>query len=120
MNNYLRAIMDFFSDDDDPDEAHYDPLHVGAMVVITLFGLSILFWLLWALLVFGGGLQAKIIPALQLLLGVKKAAELGYAGYPFQMGVFEGWVTNVIALVFLTAIIGLGWYVFKKKEQAAK
>ena len=115
MKNIFIEIKEFFSDKEDPSELHYDPVHVGAMILFVLFVNTVLFWLLWALLVFGGGLQSKIIPALQVLLTKKTAADFGYVGYPYEMGVFEGWITNVIAFVMLIAAIIAGWKVFNNR-----
>lgn len=109
LQEYLRAA---FSDDEDPSEPTYDPVHVGAMIVIVLFAMTVLFWLLWALLVFGGGIQAKIAPALQVLFTSKTAGDFGYIGSPYAMGVFEGWQTNVIALALALAVMGAIAYVF--------
>ena len=65
MNKFITDIADFFSDKEDLDEPRYDPVHIGAMIVLVLFVNTVIFWLLWSLLVFGGGLQAKVIPFLQ-------------------------------------------------------
>lgn len=101
----LNALLAYVSDEEDPDEPAYDPLHVAAMIVCVLVAMNLLFWLLWALLVFGGGIQAKILPALQVLFTAKTPADFGYVGYPYDLGVFDGWVTNVVALLFLIAVI---------------
>ena len=102
---------------------HYDPAHIGAMIVIVIFALTLLFWLLWSLLVFGGGIQSKVIPILQMIVSSKKASDFGYVGYPYEMGMFEGWVTNVIAFGFLVLVIIGVWYIFKiqtDKERISK
>jgi len=114
MKNIFLDIKDFFSDKEDPNEPKYDPVHVGAMIVLVLFANTVLFWLLWALLVFGGGLQAKVVPALAVLFTKKTAADFGYMGYPYEMGVFEGWITNVVAFLLLIATLIAGWKVFNK------
>lgn len=110
--SWLRGV---FSDAERPGEAKYDPVHVGAMIVLVIFGASALFWLLWALLVFGGGLQAKILPFIQIVFTSRIAADFGYEGYPYAMGVFEGWPTNLAALVILAAVILAGWHVFNRR-----
>jgi preprotein translocase subunit Sec61beta len=107
-----KGLLEFFSDEENFEEARYDPAHVAAMIVIVLFALTVLFWLLWALLVFGGGLQAKIVPFLSVLFTGRTFSDFGYVGYPYEMGIFEGWVTNVVALVlFIGAVIAV-WYMF--------
>jgi hypothetical protein len=116
MKKLLRYCEEFLSDEEDPDEPVYDPVHVGAMIVLVLFAMTALFWLLWALLVFGGGIQAKIVPALQLALTARTAGEFGYIGSPYAMGVFEGWQTNAAALVLVLAVLGAIGYVFKKAQ----
>jgi hypothetical protein len=115
MNKFITNISDFFSDKEDPNEPGYDPVHIGTMIVLVLFANTLLFWLLWSVLVFGGGLQAKIAPALQLIFTSRTAADFGYVGYPFEMGVFEGWITNVTALVLLAGAIVTAWIIFNKK-----
>ncbi|MBN1621545.1 MAG: hypothetical protein JW871_03025 [Endomicrobiales bacterium] len=112
MKKISDFILDFFSDKEDPEEIGYDPVHVGAMIILVLLGLSLTFWLLWALLVFGGGIQAKILPLIQVLFTSKTVGDFGYVGYPYEMGVFEGWVTNIIALVFSILVITGIWYIF--------
>ena len=117
MNKLFLEIKDFFSDVEDPNEPKYDPVHVGAMIVIVLFANTLLFWLLWALLVFGGGLQAKIVPAISIIFTKKTALDFGYVGYPYEMGVFEGWITNVVAFILLITAIVAGWAVFNSNKQ---
>jgi hypothetical protein len=117
INKFLLGFKDFFSDKDDPNEPHYDPVHIGAMIVLVLFVNTVIFWLLWAFLVFGGGLQAKIVPALLVLFAKKTAADFGYIGYPYEMGIFEGWITNIVAFVLLIAALIAGWMVFNNKKQ---
>ena len=115
---YLKKIIDYgaqlFSDEEDPELPAYDPVHIGAMLVLVFFSLSIVFWLLWSLLVFGGGIQKKVIPFLQVLLTSKTAADFGYEGYPYAMGIFDGWITNLAALFFFIAVVAAGWYVYTK------
>ena len=113
LKELLRTLFEYFDDTEDPvDEPVYDPVHIAGMFVITLFGISILFWLLWSLLVFGGGLQAKVVPFIQVVFTSKTWADFGYVGYPYEMGVFEGWITNVIALLFSMGVIAVIWYLY--------
>lgn len=120
MKKYLNAFLDIFSDGEDPQEPHYDPAHIGAMIVLVLLGISVLFWLLWALLVFGGGIQSKIVPFIEILITRKTAADFGYIGYPYAMGVFQGWTTNVAALGFLTLLLCILYYVFGRRPGTGK
>jgi hypothetical protein len=120
MKKFIEGILDFFSDEENPEEAGYDPSHLAAMIVLVLFSMTVLFWLLWALLVFNGGIQSKIIPSCKVLFTGKTAADFGYIGYPYEMGAFEGWVTNVVALVFLMLVVGGISYIFNRKMQQEK
>lgn len=113
LKNWYKELERFFSDVDDPNEAGYEPIHVAGMIVLVLFGITILFWLLWALLVFGGGIFAKVMPFLQIVFTSKTAADFGYIGYPYEMGVFSGWPTNLVALIFAVALIIVIWFIFK-------
>src|SRR5262245_59464671 len=111
------SLRKYFSDlfaDDSPDDLIFDPLQVAAVVVGCLAGLGVLFWMLWALLVCEGGLFMKIGPAIQVLLTDKTLQDFGYQGYPYQLGVFEGWIVNVGGLVFcLLTLIG-AWFLYGK------
>lgn len=117
MKKFWKEFLDFFSDVEDPNEPGYDPAHFGAMIVIVLFVMTVLFWLLWSLLVFGGGIQGKVLPFLQVVFTKKTFSDFGYVSYPYEMGVFEGWITNVVALVFLIGVIVAIWYVFEVKRR---
>jgi hypothetical protein len=113
----LGWLEKLFDDKVDPEEPVYDAAHIGIMIVFVLLALTLLFWLLWALLVFGGGLQAKLVPFLKVLLTSRTAADYGYVGYPYEMGVFTGWPTNVIALALTLFVITCIWIVFKRNNK---
>ncbi|MFA5780089.1 MAG: hypothetical protein WC947_08115 [Elusimicrobiota bacterium] len=108
-------IQDIFSDEEDPNEPICDPAHIASMIVLTLFGISILFWLFWSLLVYKGGLVGKIIPFLSVIFTSKTLADFGYEGYPYEMGIFDGWITNVAALLFLCFFVWRVVKVLKRK-----
>ena len=114
MKKILKNFFDFFSDIENPDEPGYDPVHLVSMIVVVLLALTLLFWLLWALLVFGGGIQSKIFPLMQVIFTSKNVSDFGYIGYPYEMGVFDGWVTNLVALVFLILLLFGIWYIFNR------
>ncbi len=120
MKRLWQEIIAFFDDLEDHANPGYDPVHVAAMLVAVIFGIALLFWLLWALLVFGGGIQAKIIPFLLVVFTARTTRDFGYVGYPYEMGVFEGWVTNVVALALVMAVITAIWYVFEIKDDAGQ
>ncbi|MDO8733543.1 MAG: hypothetical protein Q7K21_00095 [Elusimicrobiota bacterium] len=108
-------IQDIFSDEEDPNEPICDPVHIASMIVLTLFGISILFWLFWSLLVYKGGLVSKIIPFLSVIFTSKTLADFGYEGYPYEMGIFDGWITNVASLLFLCFLVWRVVKVLKRK-----
>ncbi|MFH1259491.1 MAG: hypothetical protein ABII74_06755 [Elusimicrobiota bacterium] len=115
-NVFLRAwdlVADIF-EDEPADEPGYDPAHIGAMIVIVLFALAILFWLLWSLMVFEGGLFPKIIPFLKVVFTAKTLQDYGFEGYPYELGIFEGWIVNLAALIFLSLIITGIVVIFRK------
>ena len=101
----LDAFLDLFSDAEDADEPLYDPVHLGGTLVASLVGIGALYWMLWTLLVFEGGLLVKISAALQVALSAKTLADFGYQGTPYAMGVFEGWVGNLCALALCVACL---------------
>jgi len=114
------VIEDLVSDREDPDEPIYDPLHVGAMVVVVIFILGVLYWLLWSLLVFEGGLFVKIAPFFRVIFTKATLQDFGYEGYPYELGVFEGWIANLASLVLLIVFAaGIAW-VFKGEKGASK
>lgn len=95
----LDAAVRWLDADDDPDEPFFDPVHLAGALIGTLTAIGALYWLLWTLLVFEGGLFSKIGPALSVLLTSKTLADYGWRGAPYAMGVFEGWTGNVAALI---------------------
>ena len=90
-------------DEDDPKEPGYDPVHLGASVVITLAALGCLYWLLWTLLVYEGGLILKLAALARLLFTSATLKDLGYEG-SYAQGDFEGWFGNVAALAFAVVL----------------
>jgi hypothetical protein len=103
-DSWLRRAAGAFEAEDDPLEPRYDPAHLGAALVLALTAIGALYWILWTLLVFEGGLVSKLGPALQVLLRLKTAAEFGYRG-PWDRGVFEGWAGNLGALLLAAIVI---------------
>jgi len=113
----LRKIWDeivkFFSDEENPNEPIYDPVHFAGMIVIVIFSTGVLFWLLWTLLVFGGGIFVKIKPALEIIFTKKTLHDFGWVGYPYELGIFDGFIGNAVALVLTAALVIGIWWVFK-------
>ncbi|OGR85570.1 MAG: hypothetical protein A2901_01905 [Elusimicrobia bacterium RIFCSPLOWO2_01_FULL_54_10] len=117
IKHLWKTLLGFFSDEDNANEPIYDPVHLAAMVVIVIFSVGALFWLLWTLLVFEGGFFAKVMPALQVLFTGKTLSDFGWVGYPYEMGIFEGFIGNSIAFILTIALIwGIWWVLFKGKK----
>ncbi len=113
-------MLDFFSDEEDPNEPIYDPVHFGAMIVIVIFSLGVVFWLLWTLLVFEGGLFRKIVPAFMVLTRQKTLNDYGWIGYPYELGIFEGFIANLTALILTVALTVAVWFVLENQARKNK
>lgn len=109
-------LVDLVEGEDAPGDILYDPVHVAGVVVGSLCVLGALFWLLWSLLVYEGGLFTKIVPAFQVLFTAKTLQDVGYEGAPYRMGPFEGWGVNVVALALSAALSAFFWRLLKKGE----
>jgi hypothetical protein len=93
------AFLGFFSDEEDPDEPFYDPVHLGAVCIVCLVVIGALYWLLWTLLAYEGGLFPKVHATLAVLFTSRTLKDFGYEqAPPYAMGALEGWVGNVTAL----------------------
>jgi hypothetical protein len=118
MNALKKAwdwLVDVTEGEDGPDEVVYDPLHVAGVVIGCLCAFGVLFWLLWSLLVCEGGFFGKVVPFLQVLLTSKTLKDFGYEGYPYQLGLFEGWIVNLVAFVLTVALVAGVWRVFEPR-----
>lgn len=93
--------------EDDPGEPFYDPVHLGAGIVLTMAAAGALYWLLWTLLVYEGGLFLKLRAALDILVTSRTLADYGCRAGPGELGVFEGWLGNAAALALTT--LALAW-----------
>lgn len=105
MSAWLRArdwALALF-EDDDPAEPGYDPVHLGGAVVVTLAALGCLYWLLWTLLVYEGGLFLKLHAVGRLLFTSATLKDLGYEG-SYAQGDLEGWFGNLVALAFAVIV----------------
>jgi len=85
-------------EDEDPKEPRYDPVHLAGVLILCLVAIGALFWLMWTLLVYEGGLALKVGALAQVLFGGKTLADFGWTGAPDREGVFEGWQANLAAL----------------------
>lgn len=64
---------------------------------------SFLFWVNWCAWIYRDGLMSKIKVMGHLFLKRKTMAELGYLGYPYAQGVFEGFFVNLAAALLMVA-----------------
>lgn len=103
LQKALRFLDDLFGDDD-PAQARYDPVHLGAVCLVVMAAAGCLYWLLWTLLVYEGGLYLKVRALLQLLFTSKTLKDLGYEG-AHEPGAFEGTLGNLGALLLLAAVL---------------
>jgi hypothetical protein len=87
-----------------PEEPRYDPVHLAQVLVGFLASIGALYWLLWTLLVYQGGLYRKIGGLARLAMGRATLKSLGYEG-PWAMGAFEGWLGNVGALAVSISVL---------------
>ncbi|MBI4347522.1 MAG: hypothetical protein HY553_11750 [Elusimicrobia bacterium] len=99
-----RELVLGLFEDDDPKEPGYDPVQLGASIVVALAALGGLYWLLWTLLVYEGGLFLKLAALLRLLFTSATLRDLGYEG-SYAQGAFEGWFGNVAALAITVLVV---------------
>ena len=83
----------------DPEEPEFDPVHLGGVLVVVMVAVGALYWLLWTLLVYEGGIFIKAGALAQVLFTSKTLADFGYEASPYAMGIFEGWMGNLGALL---------------------
>lgn len=99
------------------EEPEFDPAHLAAVLIVTMVVMGCLFWLLWTLLVFEGGIFLKIKSALTVLFTSKTLADFGYQAAPYAMGAFEGWVGNSIALILSLAVVAALFRLYQDAER---
>jgi hypothetical protein len=104
-NPALGWINDLLADEDDPTEPHYDPVHLGGAVVITLTAIGCLYWLLWTLLVYEGGIFLKVYALGRLAFTSATLKDLGYEGYPYAMGDLKGILGNFGSLIISVILV---------------
>ena len=98
------------------DEEEYDPANVGIMIVLVIFCISILFWLFWSLMVYRGGLFEKIFPFISVIFTKKRLLDYGFEGW-HEQGVFEGWIVNTAAMIFIALGIWSVIGIFRKGKK---
>ncbi len=98
-----------FDEKEDDAEPRYDPVHLATVLIACQVVVGALFWLLWTLLVYEGGLPRKIgalltrwhDPAARTYM----LCDAGAFGGPGHDTVFEGWAANVAALALCAAVV---------------
>ena len=104
-----KTWSSLFDDQNDATEPHYDPVHLGAVLIVCQVVVGVVFWLLWTLFLYEGGLPRKIGAIFTRLTDpvaeTHMLRDAGAFGGPGHGDVFEGWVANVIALFLTLALI---------------
>jgi hypothetical protein len=114
----LQKAADWL-DHEDPSEPSYDPVHLGAVLIVNLVVVGALYWMLWTLLVYEGGIFVKASALSQLAFGGKSLADLGYQG-SYNQGLFEGWLGNLGALTFCALTLTALYNIYSRAARRAK
>ena len=69
MKSIWKRWVALFEDKDDPAEPHYDPVHLAVVLVASQVVIGALYWLLWTLFVYEGGIAARLRLANVVALG---------------------------------------------------
>ncbi len=112
---WLRGLLE---PEEKPEEPHYDPVHLAQVLVAFLASIGALYWLLWTLLVYQGGIFSKLGALAKLAMGRATLKSLGYEG-PWAMGAFEGWVGNVGALLVSVLVLAFLHRLYMDAERRA-
>jgi hypothetical protein len=59
MKDIWKRWVELFEAKDDPAEPHYDPVHLAVVLVAAQVVVGALYWLLWTLFVYEGGIALK-------------------------------------------------------------
>ena len=114
------GLLGFFRDEDDPDEPFFDPVHLGAVCIVCLVVIGALYWLLWTLLVYEGGLSSKLRAGLAVLFTSRTLKDFGYERAPYAMGAFEGWVGNLTALGFCVLALWALLHLYRTAQEGIR
>jgi hypothetical protein len=87
-------------------EPFYDPIHLATILVSSLAVMGVLYWLLWTLLVYEGGLPLKLRDLAQIFFSGRKLSDFGWQGWE-DPGDFRGWLGNVCALLIAGLAVGV-------------
>lgn len=102
MSSAWKRWTDLFEEREGPHVPHYDPVHLAVVLVACMVCAGALFWLLWTLLVYEGGLFVKL-------------AALVAPDPNDHRVTFEGWQANLAAL----AICGYVVFLLSKADRRA-
>lgn len=58
MKSIWKRWVALFEAEDDPARPHYDPVHLAVVLVAVQVVIGALYWLLWTLFVYEGGIVA--------------------------------------------------------------
>ena len=94
-------------EEEDDDAPRYDPVHLAAVVIACQVVIGALYWLLWTLFVYDGGLPSKVGPFLRVAAGAATLKDYGWLGTPDRQGLFEGWGANLAALALVVLVVVL-------------
>ncbi len=59
MKELWKRWVELFEAEDDPAEPHYDPVHLAVVLIAAQVVVGALYWLLWTLFVYEGGIARK-------------------------------------------------------------
>jgi len=60
MKSIWKRWVALFEDKDDPAEPHYDPVHLAVVLIASQVVIGALYWLLWTVFVYEGGVTARL------------------------------------------------------------
>ena len=60
MKGLWNRWVALFESNDDPSEPHYDPVHLAVVLVGTQVVIGCLYWLLWTVFVYEGGISRHV------------------------------------------------------------
>ena len=87
-----RSWLELF-EEEPADEPRFDPAHLAEVLIVCVVGVGVLYWLLWGVMVFEGGLDRK----LAALAAGKRGSEL------------EGLFGGVLCAGLLASLAGILW-----------
>jgi heme/copper-type cytochrome/quinol oxidase subunit 2 len=102
LKKIWKRWQELFDERQDLEAPHFDPLHLAAVLIVTQVVIGLLFWLLWTLLVYEGGLPRQVA---KIMSGRTPG---------------EGWLAHSIALITVLLIIAGLHSVEKKSARSSR